>query len=132
MDPRPATVPAVHMLLATAVALLAILGLFGTATDAGGAPDTGAMVVGGFGFAFFIVLPQIGIVALGLFDWQMGRGAGILRAADVATFGLGGLELSLGTVGLARYLAGVIALLAAIGFAASILVSAPRRAGWRH
>jgi hypothetical protein len=120
------------MLLATAIALLAILGLFGASVRQGDASDPGAVVVGGFGFAFFIVLPQIGIVALGLFDWQIGRGAGILRAADIAAFGLGGLELSLGTVGLARYLAGAIALLAAVGLAASLLVAAPRRAGWRH
>ncbi len=120
-----------HMLLAGAVALLAVLGLFGTgsATDDGAA---GARVVGGFGFALFIVMPQIGIVALGLFDWQMGRGPNLLRAADVAVFALGCLELSLGTVGFARYLAGSISVLAAAGLAASILVVPPRRAGWRH
>ncbi len=129
MDPRRAVVPAVHMLLAAAVAMLAVIGLFGTGP---GETNAGANVVGGFGFAFFIVLPQIGIVALGLFDWQMGRGTGILRAADVAVFVLGCLELSLGTIGLARYLAGAIALLAATGLAASILVAPPRRAGWRR
>jgi hypothetical protein len=111
--------------------MLAIIGLFGTSGTRGDEPDPGAVVVGGFGFALFIVLPQIGIVALGLFDWQMGRGTGILRAADLAAFALGGLELSLGTIGVARYLAGVIALAAAVGLASSILVPPPRRAGWR-
>lgn len=130
MDARRAVVPAVHMLLATAVAMLAILGLFGTAATRSDASDPGA-VVGGFGFALFVVLPQIGIVALGLFDWQMGRSAAILRAADVAAFAVGGLELSLGTIGIARYLAGAIALAAAVGLASSILVPPPRRAGWR-
>src|SRR3954452_6244620 len=122
MVPRRTVVPAVHMLLATAVAMLAILGLFGTTATRGAPPDPGAGVGGAFGFALFIVLPQIGIVALGLFDWQMGRGAGILRAADAAVCVLGCLELSLGTIGLARYFAGAIALLAATGLAASILV----------
>jgi hypothetical protein len=131
MEARRAVVPAVHMLLATAVAMLAILGLFGTTATRSDAPDPGAVVVGGFGFALFIVLPQTGIVALGLFDWQMGRGAGILRAADVAAFAIAGLELSLGTIGVARYLAGAIALAAAVGLASSILVPPPRRAGWR-
>ena len=118
------------MLLATGVALLAVIGLFGaTGPDPGDAP---VAIPGGFGFAFFIVLPQIGIVALGLFDWQMGRGPWILRAADVAVFILGMLELSLGSVGVARWLAGLIALLAAAGIATSILIEPPRRAGWRH
>ena len=117
------------MLLAGAVAVVAVLGLFGGgSSDA----DPGAVVVGGFGFAAFIVLPEIGIVAFGLIEWQTGRGSGVLRAADVATFILGGLELSLGTVGLARWLAGAISLLAATGFASTLLVDAPRRAGWRH
>src|SRR3954452_9017618 len=101
MVPRRTVVPAVHMLLATALGMLAILGLFGTAGTRSDAPDPGAVVVGGFGFALFVVLPQIGIVGLGLFDWQMGRGAGILRAADLAAFALGGLELSPGTIGIA-------------------------------
>lgn len=131
MDRRRAAVPAVHMLLAAAVTLLAVLGLFGTGAAADDA-TAGSTVVGGFGFTFFIVLPQIGIVALGLFDWQMGRGPNLLRAADVAVFALGCLELSLGTVGFARYLAGTISVLAATGLAASIVVVAPRRAGWRH
>ncbi|HET9614543.1 MAG TPA: hypothetical protein VFP22_07005 [Candidatus Limnocylindrales bacterium] len=128
MDPRRAVVPAVQMLLATAVAILAVIGLFGT----GDGPGRDTTVVGGFGFNFFIVLPQIGIVALGLFDWQAGRGVWILRAADIAAFALAALELSLGTVGLARDLAGAIALLAASGLAASIVVEPPRRAGWRR
>lgn len=115
------------MLLAATVAMFAVLGLFGTTDDA--AP--GSSVVR-FDIAFFIVLPQIGIVALGLFDWQMGRGPNLLRAADVAVFALGCLELSLGTVGFARYLAGTISVLAAAGLAASILVVPPRRAGWRR
>jgi hypothetical protein len=118
------------MLLAAAVALLAVVGLFGASGLGSG--DAPVAVPGGFGFAFFIVLPQIGIVALGLFDWQMGRGPWILRAADVAVFVLGMLELSLGSVGVARWLAGAIALLAATGIATSILVEPPRRAGWRR
>jgi hypothetical protein len=116
------------MLLAATVAMLAVIGLFGT----GDADSAGTTVVGGFGFNFFIVLPQIGIIALGLFDWQLGRGTWIVRAADVAAFVLAWLELSLGTVGLGRDLAGAIALLAAGGLAASILIEPPRRAGWRR
>ena len=118
------------MLLATAVALLAVLGLFGTSGSGQG--DAPVAVPGGAGFAFFVVLPQIGIVALGLFDWQMGRGPWVLRAADVAVFVLGMLELSLGSVGVARWVAGAIALLAATGVATSIVVEPPRRAGWRR
>jgi hypothetical protein len=92
----------------------------------------GVRVVGGFGWAFFIVLPLSGIVALGTFDWQIGRGSTVLRVADVAVFVLAMLELSLGTIGLARWLAGAMALLAASGLAASFLVAPPRRAGWRR
>ena len=123
-------VPAVHMLIATAVALLAVVGLFGASGPGSG--ETPVAVPGGVEFAFFIILPQIGIVALGLFDWQMGRGPWILRAADVAVFVLGMLELSLGSIGVARWLAGAIALLAATGIATSIVVEPPRRAGWRR
>jgi hypothetical protein len=119
------------MLLATAVAVLALIGLFGTAGTSPG-DDPSVTVVGGFGFSLFVVLPQIGIVAFGLFEWQMGRGPIVLRAADLAVFILGCLELSLGTVGVARFLAGAIALLAASGLAVTLLVAPPRRAGWRH
>ena len=125
-----AAVPAVHMLLATAVASLAVLGLFGASGP--GQSDPPIAIPGGFGFALLIVLPQIGIVALGLFDWQMGRGPWMLRAADVAVFVVGMLELSLGSVGIARWLAGGIALLAATGVATSIVIEPPRRAGWRR
>ena len=118
------------MLLATVVALLAVIGLFGAGTSGQGEAPVG--IPGGASFAFFVVLPQIGIVALGLFDWQMGRGPWVLRAADVAVFVLGMLELSLGSVGVARWLAGAIALLAAAGVATSIVIEPPRRAGWRR
>jgi len=130
MERRRAAVPAVHMLLAGAVGLLAVLGIFGTG-PANDDAARGSNFVVGFE-SFFVVLPQIGAVALGLFDWQIGRGPNLLRAADIVVFALGCLELSLGTVGFARDLAGAISVLAATGLAASILVVPPRRAGWRH
>jgi hypothetical protein len=131
VERRRAAVPAVHMLLAGTVALLAMLGLLGTGS-AGDDTTAASTVVDTVRFAFFVVLPQSGIVALGLFDWQMGRGPNLLRAADVAVFALGCLELSIGAVGFTRFLAGAISVLAAAGLAASILVVPPRRAGWRH
>jgi hypothetical protein len=126
---RGALVPTIHVMLAATVATIAIIGMFGTGARA---DDSGVRVVGGFGWAFFIVLPLSGIVALGTFDWQIGRGSTVLRVADVAVFVLAMLELSLGTIGLARWLAGAMALLAAGGLAASFLVAPPRRAGWRR
>jgi hypothetical protein len=129
MDWKRAAVTAIHILLASTVAILAVIGLFGTGGQGG---EGGTVVAGGFGLAFFIILPIAGIVALGLFDWQIGRGPGTLRAADVAAFSLASLELSLGTIGLVRWLVGLIALLAASGLAATLLVVAPRRAGFRH
>ncbi|HEY7133008.1 MAG TPA: hypothetical protein VH440_12210 [Candidatus Limnocylindrales bacterium] len=131
MDPRPALVPTLHTLLASAVGVLAVIGLFGTgSTDSSG--GAGVTVVGGAQFAAFLVLPLVGIVMFGLWDWQMGRGAWILRAADVAVFALAALELSLGTTGFGRWLAGGMAILAASGVAASIVVERPRRAGFRR
>jgi hypothetical protein len=65
-------------------------------------------------------------------DWQLGRGSTILRSADIAAFALGLFDLSLGATGLGRWLAGGVALLAAAGLAASIVVTAPRRPGWRR
>ncbi len=131
MDPRPAIVPALHTLLAAGVGLLAVIGMFGTAAGTG-STDAAVPVVGDVRFALFVVLPMVGIVMLGLFDWQMGRGAGILRAADVAVFLLAGVELSLGTSGLWRWLVGGLALLAAAGLAATIVIDPPRRAGFRR
>ena len=119
-------VATVHVLLASLVAIIAIIGLFGTRDGAVGA------VVIGFQLSLFIVLPLSGSVAFGLADWQLGRGPTILRVADVAAFTLGVLDLSLGATGLGRWLAGTVAVLAAAGIAASIVVSAPRRPGWRH
>lgn len=131
MDPRPALVPALHTLLAAAVGVLAVIGLFGTGSgDSGGAAPVA--VVGDVRFAAFVVLPLVGIVMLGLFDWQMGRGAFILRAADIAVFALAAIELSLGTTGLARWLAGGMAIVAACGLAASLVIEQPRRAGFRR
>lgn len=86
----------------------------------------------GFQLSLFIVLPLSGCVAFGLAEWQLGRGSTILRVADVAAFTLGLLDLSLGATGLGRWLAGGIAILAASGIAASIVVAPPRRPGWRR
>jgi hypothetical protein len=127
MDVRSAVVPTAQIVLAACIGVLTVLGWF--ATDAASA---GARVVGGPAFSWFVVLPMTGIVALGLFDWQMGRGPVLMRAADVAAFALAGIELSLGTTGFARWLAGAIALAAAIGLAASFLITPPRPSGWRH
>ncbi len=131
MDPRPAIVPTIHTLLAAGVGLLAVIGLFGPGSG-GSSADASVTVVGGVQFALFVVLPMVGIVMFGLIDWQMGRGPGILRAADLAVFALAGLELSLGTTGVGRWMVGVLALLAAAGLAASILIARPRRAGFRR
>src|SRR5262249_55906345 len=126
MDPRRAIVPALHTLIASGVGILAIIGLFGA--ESAGQPAIG---LDNSRFALLIIVPLIGIVMLGLFDWQLGRGTGILRAADLAVFALATLELSLGTTGFVRWLAGGLAVLAAAGLAASILISAPHRAGFR-
>ena len=83
MDLRPAIVPTIHTLLAAGLGILAVIGLFGTASA-----GEGTVLVGGWRFAFIVILPMIGIVMFGLYDWQMGRGSGILRAADVAVFAL--------------------------------------------
>ena len=127
MDLRPAIVPAIPTLLASGVGILAVIGLFGT----GGASE-GTMLAGDWKFAFFVILPMIGIVMLGLYDWQVGRGSGILRAADVAVFALAAVELSVGTTGIVRWLVGGVAVLAASGFASSLVVPAPHRAGFRR
>jgi hypothetical protein len=125
MEIRAAVMPAVHMLLAGCIAVVAVIGLLGADND-------GARVIGDYRLAWLVVLPMVGIVTLGLYDWQAGRGATILRAADLAAFALGVVELSLGTTGFARWLAGAIALLAAAGIAASFLIERPRRAGFRR
>jgi hypothetical protein len=117
---------AVHVLLASLVAIVAIIGLFGTRQGAAG------FVAIGFQLSLFIVLPLSGCVAFGLAEWQVGRGSTILRVADTAAFTLGLLALSLGAVGVGRWLAGAIAILAASGIAASVVVSPPRRPGWRR
>ncbi len=127
MDLRPAIVPAIHTLLASGVGILAVIGVFGT-----GSAGEGTVLVGGPQFAFFVILPMIGIVMLGLYDWQAGRGSGILRAADVAVFALAALELSVGTAGLVRWIVGVVAVLAAAGLASSVVIPAPHRAGFRR
>lgn len=116
----------VHVALASLVAIVAIVGLFGTRDGAIGA------VVIGVQLSLFIVLPLSGCVAFGLADWQLGRGPTILRIADVAAFTLGLLDLSLGATGLGRWMAGAIAILAAAGIAGSIVVTPPRRPGWRR
>jgi hypothetical protein len=126
MDARSAVIPVVQTVLAAGIGVLAVIGMFGT-----GSPDE-APIVGGSQFALFVVLPLVGIVMLGLFDWQMGRGSAILRAADVAVFVLATLELSLGTSGIVRWLVGAVALLAATGLAATFLITPPRRAGFRR
>jgi hypothetical protein len=126
MDLRAAIVPAIHTLLASGVGILAVIGMFGT----GSAGDD--TVLGGAKFAFFVILPMIGIVMLGLYDWQVGRGSGVLRAADVAVFVLAALELSVGTTGIVRWLVGGVAVLAASGLASSFLIPAPHRAGFRR
>jgi hypothetical protein len=127
MDLRPAIVPAIHTVLASGVGILAVIGVFGT-----GSAGEGTVLVGGPQFAFFVILPMIGIVMLGLYDWQVGRGSGILRAADVAVFVLAAVELSVGTTGIVRWLVGGVAVLAASGLAASVVIPAPHRAGFRR
>jgi hypothetical protein len=129
VDAGRSVVATTHMLLASLVAMLAIIGLFARPLEG---DELGIALVGGFPLSFFIVLPMSGIVAFGLLDWQMGRGPTILRAADVFAFLLAVLELSFGVAGLARWMVGMMAILAAAGLAASILVSAPRRPGFRR
>ena len=125
MDVRAIVVPVAQMLLAACIAFVAVLGLFGTDVS-------GGQIVGDASVAWLIVLPIVGVVVIGLFDWQTGRGATILRAGNVAAFVLAMLELRLGTTGFARWLSGAIALLAAAGLAASFLIERPHRAGFRH
>ena len=127
MDLRSAIIPAIHTLLASGVGVLAVIGVFGADS-----PGDGTVLIGGWRFAFFVILPMIGIVMLGLYDWQVGRGSGILRAADVAVFALAALELSVGTTGIVRWLVGGVAVLAASGFASSLVIPAPHRAGFRR
>ena len=127
MDLRSAVVPTAQLVLAACLGILAVLGMI--ASDPAVA---GALVVIGPSIAWLIVLPMTGIAALGLFDWQAGRGPGILRAGNVAIFVLAALELRSGTPGFARWLTGAIALAAAIGTAGSIVIPPPRRAGFRR
>jgi hypothetical protein len=127
MDLRSAVVPTAQLVLAACLGILAVLGMI--ASDPAVA---GALVVIGPSIAWLVVLPMTGIAALGLFDWQAGRGPGILRAGNVAIFVLAALELGSGTPGFARWLTGAIALAAAIGMAGSIVIPPPRRAGFRR
>ena len=129
MDAGRSVMATTHLLLASLVAILAIIGLFARPLEDG---DRGISLVGGFPVSFFMVLPMSGIVAFGLLDWQMGRGASFLRAADGVAFLLALVELSLGVAGLARWMIGTMAILAAAGLAASLLVPAPRRPGFRR
>ncbi len=127
MDLRSVIVPTAQLVLAACLGILSVLGLFSTDQA-----TPGAQVVGGAAFTWLVVLPMTGVVAVGLFDWQTGRGPTILRTGNVAAFVLAALELSAATIGFARWLAGAIAIAASIGFAASILIPAPRRAGFRR
>ena len=127
MDIGRAVVAGVHMALASAVAILAIIGLFARSAE-----QLGATIVGGPAVSFLIVLPLSGIVAFGLLEWQMGRGPNVARAADLAVFLLAGLELSEGASGVGRWIVGLIAILAACGVASTLLVTAPRRPGFRR
>ena len=122
-----AVVAAVHMTLAAAVAILAIIGLFPGSTD-----GLRVTVMGGFAVSLFIVLPLSGIVAFGLFDWEVGRGPGVARAADLSVFLLATVELSEGAAGLGRWIVGIVAILAAGGLASTLLVTPPRRPGFRR
>jgi hypothetical protein len=115
------------MTLASAVAILAIIGLF-----PGSADELKVSIMGGFAVSLLIVLPLSGIVAFGLLDWEVGRGPGIARAADAAAFLLASVELSEGAVGLGRWILGVIAILAASGLASTLIVTPPRRPGFRR
>jgi hypothetical protein len=126
VDRGRTAVATVHVLLASLVAIIAVIGLFGAREGAAGPNVLGVQL------SLFIVLPLSGCVAYGLTEWQLGRGSTILRTADVAAFTLGLLDLSLGASGLGRWLAGAVAVLAASGIAASIVVTAPRRPGWRR
>jgi len=129
-----AIIPTVHLALAGVVAMVAIIGLFGTeaAASAGEEAAQGPMLIlGGAGISILIVLPLAGVVSLGLYDWQVGRGALVLRAADAAVFALAALDLSSGVTGPIRWLVGTMALLAASGVAASFVLPRPRRAGFR-
>ena len=127
MDIRSAVVPGAQLVLAACIGIMAVLGIL-----AGDPAVAGATVVDGPRFAWLVVLPMTGVAALGLFDWQTGRGPAILRAGNVAAFILAGIELAMGTPGFARWLAGTIALAAAIGLAGSLLVPPPRRPGFRR
>jgi len=129
-------VSTIHLVLASTIAIVAVIGMFGTGSGAADPSSataaTRAGIPGTFELAILVVLPLAGVVAFGVADWQLGRGAMILRAGDVAAFALGMLDLSLGATGLGRFLAGAMALLAAGGLAGSIVVTAPRRPGWRR
>ena len=127
MDLRSAVVPTAQLVLAGCVGILAILGMFSSDPAIAGALISSYPASG-----WFIVLPMTGIVALGLFDWQAGRGPDLLRAGDVAVFVLAAVELSMGTMGFPRWLAGAIALSAAVALAGSLVTRPPRRAGYRH
>jgi hypothetical protein len=127
MDVRSAVVPTAQLVLAACLGILAVLGMIDTDPAV-----AGALVVLGASIAWLVVLPMTGIAALGLFDWQAGRGPGILRAGNVVIFLLAAAELREGTPGFARWLTGTIALAAAIGLAGSIVTPPPRRAGFRR
>ena len=123
---RQSAVSMVHLLLASSIAIVAVIGLFGTSEPAAGRVAVESQL------SLLIVLPLAGSVALGLADWQMGRGPLILRTADAFTFLMATVELSLGVAGPARWAFGTMAILAATGLAASFLVAAPRRPGFRR
>ena len=139
MDVRSATVPIVHALLAGLLGILTVvmaLGWQDLLASASSANDPHGYVrvfvtTGVWGF-LLIFVPLIGVVLLGMFDWQAGRGPTVLRAGDVAIFVLATLQLSSNAAGVDRWLAGALALLAASGLAASLVVEPPRRAGFRR
>jgi hypothetical protein len=139
VDVRSATVPIVHAALAALLGILTILmalgwqDLLASATSAGDPHGYVRVFVttGVWGF-LLIFVPLIGVVLVGTFDWQIGRGPTILRMGDVAIFVLATLQLSSSATGVDRWLAGALALLAAGGLAASLIVDPPRRAGFRR
>ncbi len=139
MDVRSATVPIVHATLAGLLGIVVIVMAVGwqDLLAAASAPDDPHgyvrvfVTTGVWGF-LLIFVPLIGVVLVGTFDWQVGRGATILRSGDVAIFVLAALQLQSSATGVDRLLAGALALLAAGGLASSIVIDPPRRAGFRH
>jgi hypothetical protein len=135
--PEIGLVPVVHAVLAAMLTLVgalvvasivAVTGRTNAENDPHGLVDAfGTM---GVWALILILLPLVGAVLLGIRDWQAGRGALVIRSADVAGLVFAGL-LVRGEGTTWWWLAIGIAAAAVAGLVASATTPAPQRDGWR-